>query len=108
MKKNTVYINIYIQYIYITFVPNAFASCSSYSGTRFFIISMQGPSSRSNADTSRTNKKSDVYEGEMANFREFLEKNTIFNEHPVCFDLKQSIFGPHPLNEVKKFLERLL
>ena len=23
-------------------------------------------------------------EGEVANFREFLEKNTIFNEHPVC------------------------
>ena len=27
-------------------------------------------------------------EGEEANFREFLGKNTIFNEHPVCMLLK--------------------
>ena len=46
-----------IYYNVCTFVPKAFASCSSYSGTLFFMMSMQGPSRRSKAHTSRTKNK---------------------------------------------------
>ena len=49
-----VFLWVYILILLVTFDPNALASCASYSGTRFFIMSMQGPSSRSNASTSRT------------------------------------------------------
>ena len=34
----------------------------------------------------RVFRKKCAGEGEVANFREFLEKNTIFNEHPVGYE----------------------